>query len=166
MLCCTFLSQPSQVTKTRNQTGSRLLPGRRSKRSCISASHWPQASVSQLLQQCGAPTHITTELHYTAPPTVRSTHAHHNGVSPYYLYLRQSKRQTIQQDLESDTSSDSDTIEHAENECDISNVGNEIYWAEKIDSPKMENSESAETTSYTLHNDSNKVMAITLSGNI
>jgi hypothetical protein len=34
MLCCMFLSQPSQVTKTRNQTGSRLLPGRRSKRSC------------------------------------------------------------------------------------------------------------------------------------
>lgn len=72
-----------RLPKTRNQTGSRLLPGRRSKRSCISASHWPQASVSQLLQQCGAPTHITTELHYTAPPTVRSTHAHHNGVSPY-----------------------------------------------------------------------------------
>ena len=68
--------------------------------------------------------------------------------------LRQSKIQTIQQELESDTSSDSDTIEHAENECDISIVGNEIYWAEKIDSLKMENPESAETTSYTLHNDS------------
>ena len=68
--------------------------------------------------------------------------------------MRQSKRQTIQQDLESDTSSDSDTIEHAENECDISIVGNEIYWAEQIDSLKMENPESAETTSYTLHNDS------------
>ena len=51
--------------------------------------------------------------------------------------LRQSKIQAIQQELESDTSSDSDTIEHSENECDISNVGNEIYWAEKIDSPKM-----------------------------
>jgi hypothetical protein len=68
--------------------------------------------------------------------------------------LRQSKIQAIQQELESDTSSDSDTIEHSENECDISNVGNEIYWAEKIYSPKMENPESAETTSYTLHNDS------------
>ena len=67
--------------------------------------------------------------------------------------LRQSKIQTIQQDLESDTSPDSDTIEHAKNECDISNVRNEIYWAEQIDSPKMENPESAETTSYTLHND-------------
>ena len=51
--------------------------------------------------------------------------------------LRQSKIQAIQQELESDISSDSDTIEHSENECDISNVGNEIYWAEKIDSPKM-----------------------------
>ena len=65
------------------QTGSRLLPGRRSKRSCISASHWPQASVSQLLQQCGEPTHITTWFHYTVTPTVRSTNAHRNGVSPY-----------------------------------------------------------------------------------
>jgi hypothetical protein len=68
---------------TRRTDWVQATSGRRSKRSCISASHWPRASVSQLLQQCGAPTHITTGFHYTVTPTVRSTHAHRNGVSPY-----------------------------------------------------------------------------------
>ena len=66
MLYNSVYRQLSQVAVSfGNETGSRLLPGRRFMRSCISASHWPQASVSQFLQQCGAPTHITTGFHHT-----------------------------------------------------------------------------------------------------